>query len=231
MLGQGRRPGARARGARPRRLRRDRGDLRRARADPPQGRAGRPPQRGGAGGRAGADRAAARGGRRVRAARARARRARSSRASATCCGATWVPGDLQCDPRAITRAMAAEPGITVRTHTRVDDLGACAPTTSCSPPAPGAPRSPARPACTSRSSRARASSSGSAGRMEIRHKVVDGGYLAAVAAADAALQISTVLETTLRRPRARRLEPRAQGLRHERRPRRHRAAAAQSARR
>ena len=74
--------------------------------------------------------------------------------------------------------------------------GRCAPTTSCSPPGRGAPRSPARPASTCRSSRARASSSGSAGRMEIRHKVVDGGYLAAVAAADAALQISTVLETT-----------------------------------
>ena len=35
------------------------------------------------------------------------------------------------------------------------------------------------------------------GRLDIRHKVVDGGYLAAVAAADAELQISTVIETTL----------------------------------
>ena len=35
------------------------------------------------------------------------------------------------------------------------------------------------------------------GRLDIRHKVVDGGYLAAVAAADAELQVSTVIETTL----------------------------------
>jgi glycine/D-amino acid oxidase-like deaminating enzyme len=35
-----------------------------------------------------------------------------------------------------------------------------------------------------------------AGRLEVRHKVVDGGYLAAVAAAEADLQVSTVIETT-----------------------------------
>jgi glycine/D-amino acid oxidase-like deaminating enzyme len=35
------------------------------------------------------------------------------------------------------------------------------------------------------------------GRLDIRHKVVDGGYLAAVAAAEAGLQVSTVVETTL----------------------------------
>src|SRR6185295_19588486 len=35
------------------------------------------------------------------------------------------------------------------------------------------------------------------GRLDIRHKVVDGGYLAAVAAAEAELQVSTVIETTL----------------------------------
>jgi D-hydroxyproline dehydrogenase subunit beta len=34
------------------------------------------------------------------------------------------------------------------------------------------------------------------GRLDIRHKVFDGGYLAAVAAPDAELQVSTVIETT-----------------------------------
>ena len=136
--------------------------LRRARADPAQGRAGRAPRRGRAGGRARADRAAAGGGRGVRAARARARRARSSPGSADLLGATSFPGDLQCDPRAIARAMAEEPGITVRAHTRVEDLTALrrgrgrarrrAVERGARPHAPG---------CSCRSSRARASSSGS----------------------------------------------------------------------
>ena len=111
-------------------------------------------------------------------------------------GATWVPGDLQCDPRAITRAMAAEPGITLRTHTRVDDLGAlradhvvlaAGPWSAALARTVGLhlPLEPRKGQLVRL-----------AGRMEIRHKVVDGGYVAAVAAADAALQISTVLETT-----------------------------------
>ncbi len=111
-------------------------------------------------------------------------------------GATWVPGDLQCDPRAIARAMAAEPGITLRTHTRVDDLGAlradhvvlaAGPWSAALARTAGLhlPLEPRKGQLVRL-----------AGRMEIRHKVVDGSYLAAVAAADAALQISTVVETT-----------------------------------
>ena len=111
-------------------------------------------------------------------------------------GATWVPGDLQCDPRAIARAMAAEPGITLRTHTRVDDLGAlradhvvlaAGPWSAALARTAGLhlPLEPRKGQLVRL-----------AGRMEIRHKVVDGSYLAAVAAAHAALQISTVVETT-----------------------------------
>ena len=36
-----------------------------------------------------------------------------------------------------------------------------------------------------------------AGRLDVRHKVIDGGYLAAVASREAELQVSTVIETTL----------------------------------
>ena len=56
-------------------------------------------------------------------------------------------------------------------------------------------RWPSRRACRSRSSRARASSSGSA-RCPVRHKVVDGSYLASVGSPEAGLQVSTVVETT-----------------------------------
>ncbi len=74
--------------------------------------------------------------------------------------------------------------------------GRCARTRSCSPPGRGARSSRAARACTSRSSRARASSPGSAARCAVRHKVIDSGYLAAVAAPAAGLQVSTVIETT-----------------------------------
>jgi D-hydroxyproline dehydrogenase subunit beta len=112
-------------------------------------------------------------------------------------GATWVPGDLQCDPRAIARAMAEEPGITARTRTRVDDLAelradevvlAAGPWSAELARTAGLhlPLEPRKGQLVRLS-----------GRLDIRHKVVDGGYLAAVAAAEADLQISTVIETTL----------------------------------
>jgi glycine/D-amino acid oxidase-like deaminating enzyme len=112
-------------------------------------------------------------------------------------GATWVPGDLQCDPRAIARAMAEERGITIRTHTRVQDLAelhagevvlAAGPWSAELGRTAGLhlPLEPRKGQLVRLS-----------GRLAIRHKVVDGGYLAAVAAADAELQISTVIETTL----------------------------------
>jgi glycine/D-amino acid oxidase-like deaminating enzyme len=111
-------------------------------------------------------------------------------------GATWVPGDLQCDPRAITRAMVEEPGVTVRARTRVDDLTrlphdevvlAAGPWSAALAATAGLhlPLEPRKGQLV----RLR-------GRLEIRHKVVDGSYLAAVAAAEAELQVSTVIETT-----------------------------------
>jgi glycine/D-amino acid oxidase-like deaminating enzyme len=127
-------------------------------------------------------------------------------------GATWVPGDLQCDPRAIARAMAEEPGVTVRTHTRVEGLepgegvrlaaaegaarlfGADEVVLAAGPWSAELARTaglhlPLEPR--------KGQLASLTGRLDIRHKVVDGGYLAAVAAPAAELQVSTVIETTL----------------------------------
>jgi len=112
-------------------------------------------------------------------------------------GATWVPGDLQCDPRAIARAMAEEPGVTVRAHTRVEDLTAlphdevvlAAGPWSAALAASAGLHLPLEPR--------KGQLVRLAGRLDIRHKVVDGSYLAAVAAAEAELQVSTVIETTV----------------------------------
>ena len=146
-----------------------------------------------------------------RGARARAgadRRASAARAS--------FPGDLQCDPRAITRALAREGG--ARPAPR------CA--TGCAVdrdrvaggrvagvrrrradrarrrrarrrPVERA-RSPRAPGSPCRSSRARASSSGSPAPRPglVRHKVVDGSYLPPSPAPTPGCEVSTVVETT-----------------------------------
>jgi D-hydroxyproline dehydrogenase subunit beta len=134
-------------------------------------------------------------------------------------GALLVPGDLQCDPRAIARALAAEArrlGAAVRTHTPVraiavdggrvrgvvlDGDGGLLPAGAVvlaagpwsAPLAEGAglplPLEPRK---------------GQLVRLALtepdeaflRHKVVDGSYLLSVASADAGRQLSTVVETT-----------------------------------
>ena len=93
----------------------------------------------------------------------------------------------------------------VHAHTRVERIlpakasawraARCGPTRSSSPPAlerrarpRRGPRAPARAAQGPARAAAR--------RADVRHKVFDGAYLAAVAAPDAGLQVSTVIETT-----------------------------------
>jgi glycine/D-amino acid oxidase-like deaminating enzyme len=123
-------------------------------------------------------------------------------------GATWVPGDLQCDPRSIARAMAEEEGITARVHARVEALE---PGSGVRLAAGGVVRADEVVLAAGAWSAELARSAGLhlpleprkgqlvrlGGRLDIRHKVVDGGYLAAVATAEAGLQVSTVIETTL----------------------------------
>src|SRR3954453_12567558 len=112
-------------------------------------------------------------------------------------GATWVPGDLQCDPRAIARAMAEEPGVTVRARTRVRDLTALdadAVVLAAGPWSAELARTAGLhlPLEPRKGQLVRLG-----GGLDIRHKVFDGGYLAAVAAKVAELQGSTVIERTL----------------------------------
>ena len=112
-------------------------------------------------------------------------------------GATWVPGDLQCDPRAIARAMAQEPGITVRTHTRVEDLTALKADEVVLAAGPWSAQLARTAGLHLPLEPRKGQLVKLGGWLDIRHKLVDGGYLAAVAAADAELRVSTVIETTL----------------------------------
>jgi D-hydroxyproline dehydrogenase subunit beta len=121
-------------------------------------------------------------------------------------GASHFPADLQCDPRAIARAMAEEPGVAVHTGTRVERivpgegvriagraLRADAVVLAAGPwsaeLARGAglelPLEPRKGQLV----RLR-------GAMDVRHKVFDSAYLANVAAPEAGLQVSTVIEST-----------------------------------
>jgi glycine/D-amino acid oxidase-like deaminating enzyme len=137
-------------------------------------------------------------------------------------GATWVPGDLQCDPRAIARAMAVEAhaaGARVHTHTHVEQIlpgEGVRPSPAREGRSPSAPRDGLLRAdhvvlAAGPWSAELARGAGlelpleprkgqlarlAGGPLQVRHKVVDGGYLAAVAAADAELQVSTVIEST-----------------------------------
>jgi D-hydroxyproline dehydrogenase subunit beta len=110
-------------------------------------------------------------------------------------GATWVPGDLQCDPRAITRAMAAEPGITLRTHTRVDDLGALRADHVVLAAGPWS-AALARTVGLHLPLEPRKGQLVRLGPLPVGRKVVDGSYLGSVMSAEAGLQVTTVVETT-----------------------------------
>ena len=121
-------------------------------------------------------------------------------------GASYFPDDLQCDPRAIARAMAEEAGVRVHAQTRVErilpgegvrlasgTLRADAVVLAAGPWSAELARDaglelPLEPR-KGQLVRLR-------GAMTVRHKVFDGAYLAAVAAPDAGLQVSTVIETT-----------------------------------
>lgn len=125
-------------------------------------------------------------------------------------GALHVPGDLQCAPRAIARALAAEVP-RVRTGVRVERIATDPPRVVLvggEPVAADAVVLAAGPW-----SAALAATAGlhlpveprwgqlvqlaaPAGPPLVRRKVVDGSYLASVASAAAGLQLSTVIETT-----------------------------------
>lgn len=123
-------------------------------------------------------------------------------------GASFFEADLQCDPRAIARALAREAeaaGAELRTGTRVvevagdgvvlaggEQIAAGAVVVAAGPwsaalAEPAGVRLPLEP---------RKGQLVQLGPAEIRHKVVDGSYLASVVSAEAALQVTTVVETT-----------------------------------
>jgi D-hydroxyproline dehydrogenase subunit beta len=130
-------------------------------------------------------------------------------------GASWFPHDLQCAPRAIARGLAREAerlGAVVSTGVEVASVvvgngriegvetGAGPLSADAVVLAAGAWSAPlARSAGLELPVEPR---KGQLVRLErrpdfLRCKVIDGGYMAAVASADAGLQVSTVMETTL----------------------------------
>jgi glycine/D-amino acid oxidase-like deaminating enzyme len=134
-------------------------------------------------------------------------------------GASFFPGDLQCAPRAIARALAREAaaaGAEVVTGRAVAAIAAAGGRVA-GVRLDGGATMPAGAVVLAAGpwSRALAEAAGLALPLEprwgqlvrlaaprpaepqlIRHKLVDGSYLASVASADAALQVTTVIETT-----------------------------------
>jgi D-hydroxyproline dehydrogenase subunit beta len=128
-------------------------------------------------------------------------------------GASFFPGDLQCAPRAIARALARE---LPRVHTGVEVKAVQTASGRLVALDTTAGRLPCAAAVIAAGpwSRALAAAAGATLPLEprkgqlvclraagrdprfIRHKVVEAGYLASVTSAEAALQVTTVLETT-----------------------------------
>jgi D-hydroxyproline dehydrogenase subunit beta len=123
------------------------------------------------------------------------------------CGASYFEADLQCDPRAIARALAREAeqaGGELRTGARVMDIDDGVVLRGGERIAAGAVVVAAGPWSAALAEHAgvrlplepRKGQLIKLGPADIRHKVVDGSYLASVLSADAGLQVTTVVETT-----------------------------------
>jgi D-hydroxyproline dehydrogenase subunit beta len=128
-------------------------------------------------------------------------------------GASFFPGDLQCAPRAIARALAAQ---LPRVHTETEVRAMQTANGRVTALDTTAGRLPCAAAVIAAGpwSRALAEAVGATLPLEprkgqlvrlraadrdprfIRHKVVEAGYLASVSSAEAGLQVTTVLETT-----------------------------------
>ena len=130
-------------------------------------------------------------------------------------GASLFPGDLQCDPRAIARALvreARQAGATIREGCAVDRIAVARRGVTLVTANGDRIRARAVVIAAGPWSAALAASAGLRLPLEprkgqlvrlaapapdlIRHKVVDAAYMRSVASADAALQVSSVVETT-----------------------------------
>ena len=130
-------------------------------------------------------------------------------------GASFFPGDLQCDPRAIARALAREAaaagavvreGVAVVAAVERRRAGACSATASGCARTPWCSRRGPWSRDAGRGRRACAlplePRKGQLVRLAapapglVRHKVVDGSYLRSVVSAGGGLELSTVVETT-----------------------------------
>jgi glycine/D-amino acid oxidase-like deaminating enzyme len=125
-------------------------------------------------------------------------------------GAAYVPGDLQCDPRAITRALAAELGERVRTGAAVEEMAgdgvrlvggeriaADAVVLAAGPwSAPLARSAGLQLPLEPRQGQLVRLRAPSPDPDLLRRKVVDGSYLLSVVSGGAGRQVSTVVETT-----------------------------------